>query len=380
MSKRDYYDVLGVERNASEAELKKSYRRLAMKYHPDRNTNDDSSGAEDKFKEAKEAYEVLNDGQKRAAYDQFGHAGLGGAGGAGAAGAGGFSDIFEDVFGDIFGGGRGGGRGHGGVNRGSDLRYDLELSLEDAVAGTTVKIRVPTRARCGTCSGSGAKKGSKPVTCETCAGHGQVRVQQGFFSIQQACPKCSGKGTVISDPCGTCHGQGRVQESKTLSVKIPPGVDEGDRIRLSGEGEAGEHGGPSGDLYVQVRVKPHTLFQRNNADLICEVPIDVVTASLGGELKIPTLSGRVKLKVPAETQTGKVFRLRGKGARTVHSDKVGDLLCQVSVETPVKLTAEQKEILKHFQRTITESNQEHSPKSKSWLDSVKKVFDDIRFS
>ena len=381
MSKRDYYDVLGVERNASDAELKKSYRRLAMKYHPDRNTNDDSSGAEDKFKEAKEAYEVLNDGQKRAAYDQFGHAGLSGAaGGAGAAGAGGFSDIFEDVFGDIFGGGRGGGHGHGGVNRGSDSRYDLELSLEDAVAGTTVKIRVPTRARCGTCSGSGAKKGSKPVTCETCAGHGQVRVQQGFFSIQQACPKCSGKGTVISDPCGTCHGQGRVQESKTLSVKIPPGVDEGDRIRLSGEGEAGEHGGPSGDLYVQVRVKPHTLFQRNNADLICEVPIDVVTASLGGEIEIPTLSGRVKLKVPVETQTGKVFRLRGKGARTVHSDKAGDLLCQVSVETPVKLTAEQKEILKHFQRTITESNQEHGPKSKSWLDSVKKVFDDIRFS
>jgi len=303
MSKRDYYDVLGVERNVSDAELKKSYRRLAMKHHPDRNTGDASADAEGKFKEVKEAYEVLSDAQKRAAYDQFGHAGLGGAG---AAGAGGFGDVFEDVFGDIFGGGRGGGRGHSGANRGSDLRYDLELSLEDAVAGTTVKIRVPTRVRCGTCSGSGAKKGSKAMTCETCAGHGQVRVQQGFFSIQQACPKCHGKGTVISDPCNTCHGQGRVQESKTLSVKIPPGVDAGDRIRLSGEGEAGEHGGPSGDLYVQVRVKPHTLFTRDNADLVCDVPIDIVTVSLGGELEIPTLTGRVRLKVPAETQTGKV--------------------------------------------------------------------------
>lgn len=378
MSKRDYYDVLGVERNASEDELKKAYRRLAMKYHPDRNQGD--TDTEEKFKEAKEAYEVLNDAQKRAAYDQFGHAGLGGGAGGGGAGPGSFSDIFEDVFGDIFGGGRGGGRGHGGANRGSDLRYDLELSLEDAVAGTTVKIRVPTRVKCKTCNGTGAKPGSKPVTCETCGGHGQVRVQQGFFSIQQTCPTCRGKGTVISDPCGTCHGQGRVQESKTLSVKIPPGVDSGDRIRLSGEGEAGEHGGPSGDLYVQVRVKPHELFSRENADLICEVPIDIVTASLGGELEIPTLNGRVRLKVPAETQTGKVFRLRGKGARTVHSDGVGDLLCQVSVETPVNLTAEQKELMQKLQQTMSESNQEHSPKSKSWLDSVKKIFDDIRFS
>ncbi len=377
MSKRDYYDVLGVERNVSEAELKKAYRRLAMKYHPDRNQGDDN--AEKQFKEVKEAYEVLNDAQKRAAYDQFGHAGLGTtAGGAGATGASGFSDIFEDVFGDIFGGGRGG--GHHSVNRGADLRYDLELSLDDAVAGTAVKIRVPTRVRCGTCNGSGAKKGSKPITCETCAGHGQVRVQQGFFSIQQACPKCHGKGKVISDPCRACHGQGRTQESKTLSVKIPPGVDSGDRIRLSGEGEAGEHGGPSGDLYVQVRVKPHALFTRDNANLVCEVYIDIVTASLGGELEIPTLTGRVRLKVPAETQTGKVFRLRGKGARTVHSDRVGDLLCHVSVETPVNLNSEQKTLLKQLQKTMTESNQEHSPKSKSWLDSVKKVFDDIRFS
>ncbi|MBL4850681.1 MAG: molecular chaperone DnaJ [Gammaproteobacteria bacterium] len=375
MSKRDYYDVLGVERNVSEAELKKAYRRLAMKYHPDRNQGDDN--AEKQFKEVKEAYEVLNDAQKRAAYDQFGHAGLGAAaGGAGAAG--GFSDIFEDVFGDIFGGGRGG--GHHSVNRGADLRYDLELNLDDAVAGSTVKIRVPSRVRCGTCNGSGAKKGSQPVTCETCGGHGQVRVQQGFFSIQQVCPKCQGKGKVISDPCGTCHGQGRVQESKTLSVKIPPGVDSGDRIRLSGEGEAGEHGGPSGDLYVQVRVKSHALFTRDNADLVCEVPIDIVIASLGGEIEIPTLTGRVRLKVPAETQTGKVFRLRGKGARTVHSDRLGDLLCHVSVETPVNLNSEQKTLLKELQKTMTESNQEHSPKSKSWLDSVKKVFDDIRFS
>ncbi len=377
MSKRDYYDVLGVERNASEAELKKAYRRLAMKYHPDRNQGD--AETEEKFKEAKEAYEVLNDEQKRAAYDQFGHAGLGGAAGSGA-GAGSFSDIFEDVFGDIFGGGRGGGRGHGGANRGADLRYDLELSLEDAVAGTTVKIRVPTRVKCKTCNGSGAKPGSKPVTCETCGGHGQVRVQQGFFSIQQTCPTCRGKGTVISDPCDTCHGSGRVQENKTLSVKIPPGVDTGDRIRLSGEGEAGEAGGPSGDLYVQVRVKPHVLFTRDNADLICEVPIDIFTASLGGELEIPTLNGRVRLKVPAETQSGKVFRLRGKGARTVHSDGVGDLLCHVSVETPVNLNADQKALMESLRQTMSESNQEHSPKSKSWLDSVKKLFDDIRFS
>ncbi|PCH60277.1 MAG: molecular chaperone DnaJ [Gammaproteobacteria bacterium] len=377
MSKRDYYDVLGVERNVSEAELKKAYRRLAMKYHPDRNQGD--TDTEKEFKEVKEAYEILNDAQKRSAYDQFGHAGLGGtAGRAGAAGGAGFGDIFEDVFGDIFGGGRGG--SHGGAHRGSDLRYDLEMSLEDAVAGTTVKIRIPTRVRCKSCNGSGAKMGSKPVTCETCGGHGQVRVQQGFFSIQQACPKCHGKGTVISDPCGTCHGQGRTQESKTLSVKIPPGVDSGDRIRLSGEGEAGEHGGPSGDLYVQVRVKPHTLFSRDNADLICDVHIDMVTASLGGELEIPTLSGKVRLKIPAETQSGKVFRLRGKGARTVHSTGVGDLLCHVSVETPVNLNSEQKELLAQLQRTMSDSNQEHSPKSKSWLDSVKKLFDEIRFS
>jgi molecular chaperone DnaJ len=308
MAKQDYYELLGVARNASEAELKKAYRRLAMKHHPDRNPDDKDS--EEKFKEAKEAYDVLSDARKRAAYDQFGHAGVDAAAGAGAHGgyrSANFSDIFDDVFGDIFGARA----GRGSVQRGSDLRYDLELSLEDAVRGTTVKVRVPTHVACKTCEGSGAKKGTSPVTCTTCGGQGQVRMQQGFFSIQQTCPRCRGLGKIISEPCTDCHGHGRVKETKTLSVKIPAGVDTDDRIRLAGEGEAGEHAGPAGDLYVLIRVKPHPIFVREGTDLHCEMPISFVTAALGGDLDVPTLDGRVTLKVPAETQTGKLFRLRG---------------------------------------------------------------------
>ena len=378
MSKRDYYEVLGVSRDVNEADLKKAYRRLAMKYHPDRNADNDE--AEDKFKEAKEAYDVLSNAQKRAAYDQFGHAGVDPSAAAGAGGFGGggdpFGDIFGDVFGDIFGGGRRGGgtRAH----RGSDLRYNLELSLEDAVAGTTVNIRVPTLVACETCDGSGAKKGTSPTTCTTCGGVGQVRMQQGFFSVQQTCPNCRGQGKTISDPCPSCHGQGRIQEHKTLSVKVPAGVDNGDRIRLAGEGEAGEHGGPSGDLYVQIQVKPHPIFRREENDLMCEMPVSIVTATLGGELEVPTLEGRLKLKIPPETQTGKVFRMRNKGVKSVRGGATGDLLCRVNVETPVKLNSKQKEILREFEQSIQESGNQHSPQSDSWMDRVKSFFDDLK--
>ena len=380
MSKRDYYEVLGVSKNCSEAELKKAYRRAAQKHHPDRNQDD--AGAEEKFKECKEAYEVLNDSQKRAAYDQFGHAGvdpsMGGGFGRAGAGAGGFNDIFGDVFGDIFGGGRGGGHGGGQrVYRGSDLRYNLDLSLEDAVAGTEVKIRVPTMVECKQCDGSGAKKGSSPTTCTTCGGHGQVRMQQGFFSVQQACPHCQGTGTIITDPCTACRGKGRVQEHKTLSVKIPAGVDTGDRIRLAGEGEAGESGGPPGDLYVQVQVKEHSIFQREESNLYCHVPIGYVTAALGGELEVPTLDGRVNLKIPPETQTGRMFRIRGKGVKPVRGGPVGDLLCKVTVETPVKLTRKQKDLLKEFEGHVDEGGGRHGPQEKSWLDGAKKFFDGL---
>jgi len=369
MAKRDYYEVLGVSKDVDASDLKKAYRREAMKHHPDRNPDDPK--AEEKFKEANEAYEVLSDDQKRAAYDRFGHAGVEGQGGGGGAGYSNFSDIFGDVFGDIFGGG--GGR-RGGPTRGSDLRYNLELNLEEAVKGTTTQIKVPTLVSCKTCSGSGAKAGSKPVTCTTCGGHGQVRMQQGFFSVQQTCPNCRGRGTIISDPCKTCHGQGRVEETKTLSVKVPAGVDTGDRIRLSGEGEAGDAGGPPGDLYVQVHVREHPIFKREGADLYCEVPIDFVDAALGGELEVPTLDGRVKLKVPAETQTGKLFKLRGKGVTPVRGGGVGDLLCRVVVETPVNLTNKQKEMLRDFQASM--KGGKFSPKQSSWLDGVKKFFND----
>jgi molecular chaperone DnaJ len=376
MSKRDYYEILGVEKDVSEKDLKKAYRRVAMKFHPDRNPDDKE--AEEKFKEASEAYEILSDSQKRAAYDQFGHAGVDGQSGMGGGGQGfgSFSDIFGDVFGDIFGGGGGGQRGRGGPSRGADLRYTLDLSLEDAVKGTSVKIRVPTLVSCGTCSGSGAKPGTSPVTCTTCGGVGQVRMQQGFFSVQQTCPNCRGKGTIISDPCTDCHGQGRIEETKTLSVKVPAGVDTGDRIRLAGEGEAGADGGPSGDLYVQVSVQDHPIFQRDGKNLYCEVPIGFVDAALGGELDVPTLDGRVKLKVPSETQTGKLFRLRGKGVTPVRGGNAGDLMCRVIVETPVNLSNKQKELLKELKASM--KGDKNSPKQSSWFEGMKNFFGDMK--
>ena len=368
MSKRDYYTVLGVERNASEEDLKKAYRRLAMKYHPDRNPDDKE--AEASFKEVKEAYEVLSNAQKRAAYDQFGHAGIDPSAAAGA-GAGGFADIFGDVFGDIFGGGR---RGHAGPQRGSDLRYTLDLSLEDAIKGTEIKIRVPTYDTCDVCQGSGAKPGTSPVTCQTCGGHGQVRMQQGFFSVQQTCPNCHGSGTTISDPCHKCHGQGRVETTKTLSVKVPAGVDDGDQIRLAGEGEAGEKGGPAGDLYVQMRLKKHPVFHREEDDLYCEMPVSFITAALGGELTVPTMDGKASIKIPAGTQSEKLFRLKGKGVRNVRSGHVGDLYCRVSVETPVNLSTRQKELLNELNESLLEGGAKHSPRQESWMDKIKAIF------
>jgi molecular chaperone DnaJ len=371
MSKRDYYEVLGVERGVSEAELKKAYRRLAMKHHPDRNPDDKSS--EDKFKEANAAYEILSDAGKRAAYDQYGHAGvdpqMGGGGGNGN-----FSDIFGDVFSDFFGGARGGSRG--GAQRGSDLRYTLELDLEEAVRGTTVTIRVPTLVNCKPCDGSGAKKGTSPITCTTCGGIGQVRMQQGFFSVQQTCPRCHGNGKMIADPCTSCHGQGRVEEQKTLSVKVPAGVDTGDRIRLTGEGEAGSMGGPPGDLYVVVSVREHAIFQRDGKHLYCEVPISIVDAALGGELEVPTLDGRVKLKIPDGTQTGKLFRLRGKGVAPVRGGGAGDLMCKVMVETPVNLDKRQRELLEELRGSLL-GNTSNSPKASGWFEGVKRFFGDV---
>ncbi|WP_420389563.1 molecular chaperone DnaJ [Marinobacter sp.] len=375
MAKRDYYEILGVSREADEKEIKRAYRKLAMKYHPDRNPDDED--ADHKFKEASEAYEILSDSSKRAAYDQFGHAGVDGSAGGGFGGGGGasFSDIFGDVFGDIFGGGRGGRN-----TRGADLRYTLELDLEEAVKGKTVQIRIPGHTECNTCDGTGAEKGSRPEACGTCNGMGQVRMQQGFFTVQQACPTCRGEGKIIKNPCKSCHGAGRVQEEKTLSVKVPPGVDTGDRIRLSGEGEMGVQGGPSGDLYVQVAVREHSIFTRDGRNLYCEVPISIVDASLGGELEVPTLDGRVKLKIPPETQTGKLFRLRNKGVSPVRGGPSGDLLCRVAVETPVNLTKRQKELLEEFQQTLDggDGNQ-HGPRKTSWFEGVKSFFDEMKF-
>jgi len=376
MAKRDYYEILGVSREADDKEIKRAYRKLAMKYHPDRNPDDED--ADHKFKEASEAYEILSDSSKRAAYDQFGHAGVDGSAGGGFGGGGGgasFSDIFGDVFGDIFGGGRGGRN-----TRGADLRYTLELDLEEAVKGKTVQIRIPGHTECDVCDGSGAEKGSRPEACGTCNGMGQVRMQQGFFTVQQACPTCRGSGKIIKNPCKKCHGAGRIQEEKTLSVKVPPGVDTGDRIRLSGEGEMSVEGGPSGDLYVQVAVREHSIFTRDGRNLYCEVPISIVDASLGGELEVPTLDGRVKLKIPPETQTGKLFRLRNKGVSPVRGGPSGDLLCRVAVETPVNLTKRQKELLEEFQKTLDggDGNQ-HGPRKTSWFEGVKSFFDEMKF-
>ncbi|HEX8740462.1 MAG TPA: molecular chaperone DnaJ [Casimicrobiaceae bacterium] len=376
MAKRDYYTVLGVNRDAGEDEIKKSYRKLAMKFHPDRNPDD--RHAEEKFKEAKEAYEVLTDSRKRAAYDQFGHAGVdpsmgfGAAGARGAEGFGGFADAFGDIFGEIFGQPRGG-RGNG-VYRGADLRYNLELSLEEAARGAEIKIRIPTLEACSACHGSGAKPGTRPQTCPTCHGRGEVRVSQGFFSIQQTCPQCHGTGKIVADPCTSCQGAGRVKTHKTLSVKIPAGVDQDDRIRLTGEGEAGTNGGPPGDLYVVVSLKPHAVFQRDGADLHCEMPVSFAMAALGGELEIPTLDGHARLKIPAETQTGQVFRLRNKGIRPVRGSVTGDLYCHVALETPVKLTARQKEILREFEAINQEDPEAHNPRARSFFEKVRDFF------
>ncbi|KTD74226.1 molecular chaperone DnaJ [Legionella tucsonensis] len=376
MEQRDYYELLEISRTASDAEIKKAYRRLAMKYHPDRNPGD--SAAEEKFKEIQYAYSILSDSQKRAAYDQFGHAGVDPSMRGGAGGFGGFGDVFEDIFENIFSGGRGAGR-HSRGQRGADLQFNVQLTLEEAAQGKEVQITVPRHGTCSTCSGSGAKKGTQPKTCETCSGMGQVRIQQGFFSIQQTCPSCHGEGKIISDPCSDCHGQGRVRESKKLTVKIPAGVDNGDRVRLSGEGEAGTHGGGAGDLYVQVNVKKHTIFERHENDLHCEVPISFIVAVMGGTIEVPTLEGRVTLKIPEETQTGKVFRLRGKGMKSVRGHGQGDLLCKVVIETPVNLSREQKELLTKFQDSLENAKGKHSPRSNSWFAGVKKFFEDMKF-
>ena len=373
MAKRDYYEVLGVNRDAGADDVKKAYRKLAMKHHPDRNP--DSKEADGKFKELSEAYEVLSDPQKKAAYDRYGHAGVDpsmGGGGPGAQGFDGFADAFSDIFGDIFGGGGRGGRSN--VYRGADLRYNLEISLEEAARGSEKTIRIPTVEECDTCHGSGAKPGTQPQTCSTCGGAGQVRIQQGFFSIQQTCPKCHGTGRIIPDPCTKCGGAGRVKSNKTLEVKIPAGIDEGMRLRHAGHGEPGVNGGPPGDLYVEIRIRSHAVFKRDGDDLHCEMPISFTTAALGGEIEIPTLDGMARLKIPAETQSGRAFRLRGKGIRNVRSHTHGDLMCHVVVETPVKLTERQKELLREFEEVSSSNVDRHNPKAKSWMDKVKDFF------
>ncbi|HUL46403.1 MAG TPA: molecular chaperone DnaJ [Steroidobacteraceae bacterium] len=374
MSKRDYYKVLDVPRSATEAQVKQAYRRLAMKYHPDRNPSD--RDAEERFKEAKEAYEVLTDAHKRAVYDQHGHAGIEAAargGGRGPFGAGdAFSDIFGDVFGDIFGGARRGGRSQ--VFRGADLRYELELDLNEAVFGTTAEIEVAKLAECDTCHGSGAAKGSQPVTCESCGGAGQVRISQGFFQLQQTCPRCRGSGTVIRNPCDTCLGQGRVRRTRKLSVKVPAGVDNQDRVRLSGEGEAGRNGGPPGDLYVEIHVREHPIFERDGEHLSCEVPVSFATAALGGSVAVPTLDGDVVLKIPTETQSGRVFRLRDKGVKPVRGGARGDLFCRVVVETPVHLSAEQRELIRSLEKSLQAHPDRHAPREKGFLEGVKRFF------
>lgn len=380
MSKRDYYEVLGVARTASAEELKKAYRRLAMKFHPDRNPDDKE--AEARFKEAKEAYEILSDERKRAAYDQFGHAGVDPAAGAGPGARHGgpgdmFGDIFGEVFGDIFGGGGGGRRSRSNVFRGADLRYELALDLEQAVFGATTNITIPTVVPCETCNGSGARPGTSPVRCRRCDGAGQVRISQGFFSIQQTCPSCHGTGQTIEQPCTSCQGRGRRQQQKTLAVKVPAGVDEGDRIRLTGEGEMGQNGGPPGDLYVEIHVRPHAVFERQGADLYCVVPVSFATAALGGSIDVPTLDGEVTLKIPAETQPGKVLRLRGKGVKPVRGSSVGDMYCRIDVEVPVSLTAEQKKLLAAFNDALSSGGDRHRPRSRSWKDGVRRFFEKL---
>ena len=374
MAKKDFYEVLGVNRDASDDDIKKAYRKLAMKYHPDRNP--DSKEAEDKFKEVKEAYEILSDSQKRAAYDQYGHAGVDPQAGMGGGGQGFGGFDFGDIFGDIFGGGGGGRGGRSNVYRGSDLRYNMEITLEEAARGCEKQIRIPSHENCDVCHGSGAKPGTQPKTCTTCGGHGQVRMSQGFFSIQQTCPTCHGSGKQITDPCHKCHGAGQVKTHKTLNVKIPAGVDEGDRIRLAGEGEPGQNGGPPGDLFVVTHVKKHSVFERDGRDLHCEMPISFATAALGGEVEVPTLEGKVKLTIPKETQTGRRMRIKGKGIKSLRSSATGDLYCHVLVETPVNLTDRQKELLEEFERISTGSSRPSGKsRDKSFTDKLRDLFD-----
>jgi molecular chaperone DnaJ len=385
MAKRDFYEILGVPKNASDEDIKKSYRKLAMKYHPDRNQGDAAKAAEEKFKEGKEAYEMLSDPQKRAAYDQYGHAGVDpnmrGPGGSGPEGFGGFAEAFGDIFGDVFGGrsrGQGGGRQ---VYRGGDLSYAMEVSLEEAAFGKEAQIRIPSWDNCNTCGGSGAKPGTKPITCTTCHGHGQVQMRQGFFSVQQTCPQCRGTGKIIPEPCTSCHGVGKIKNQKTLEVKIPAGIDDGMRIRSSGNGEPGTNGGPSGDLYIEIRVAKHEIFERDGDDLHCQVPISFATAAIGGEIEVPTLAedaenklGKVGIDIPDGTQHGKTFRLRGKGIKGVRSSYPGDLYCHVAVETPVKLTEHQRKLLKEFDESVRKGGAKHSPSEETWSDKLKKFF------
>jgi molecular chaperone DnaJ len=377
MAKRDYYEILGVAKNASEDDIKKAYRKLAMKHHPDRNQGDDAKKAEEKFKEAKEAYEMLTDGQKRAAYDQYGHAGVDpnmGRGG-GAEGFGGFAEAFGDIFGDIFGGA--GGHRRGGAHqvfRGSDLSYAMEITLEEAAYGKETQIRIPSYETCETCKGSGAKPGSSPRVCTTCNGGGTVHMRQGFFSIQQTCPHCHGTGKIIPEPCIPCSGQGRIKKNKTLEVKIPAGINEGMRIRSSGNGEPGTNGGPSGDLYIEIRIKQHDIFERDGDDLHCTVPIGLTTAAIGGSIEVPTLGGKAEIELPDGTQHGKTFRLRGKGIKGVRSTYPGDLYCHVSVETPIKLTEHQRKLMKELDESFRKAGDRHSPNAKSWTDRVKDLF------
>ncbi len=370
MAKKDYYEVLGLSRTASEDEIKRAYKKLAMKHHPDRNPGDAS--AEDKFKEVKEAYEILSDAQKRSAYDQFGHAGVdqSAGGGYGGGGFGGFSDMFADIFGA---GGRG---GFNGPRPGDDLEYRLNLTLEQAVNGAKIDIQIPRREVCDSCHGSGAAAGSTAETCPTCGGHGKVRMQQGFFVVERPCHTCHGKGKVIKKPCSKCHGEGFVQVKKTLTVSIPAGVDEGDRIRLSGQGEAGDVGAPHGDLYVRIALQAHPIFKRQGDTLFCEMPLSFTTATLGGEIEVPTLDGRVNLKIPAGTQTGRKFKIGGKGVKSVRSGRQGDLICQVTLETPVNLTTEQQDLLRAFEASLLGKGATHNPKEHSWFDSVKSFFND----
>ena len=379
MAKRDYYDVLGVPKNASEDEIKKAYRKHAMKHHPDRNQGDASKVAEEKFKESKEAYEMLSDAQKRAAYDQYGHAGVDpnmrGAGGPGAEGFGGFAEAFGDIFGDMFGQqrGRAGGGGRQ-VFRGGDLSYAMEITLEEAANGKDAQIRIPSWEACEPCKGSGAKPGTSAKTCGTCGGQGQVQMRQGFFSVQQTCPTCRGAGKIIPEPCATCHGQGKIKKQKTLEVKIPAGIDGGMRIRSTGNGEPGTNGGPPGDLYIEIRLKKHDIFERDGDDIHCAVPISIVTAALGGEIDVPTLAGKAAIDIPEGTQTGKQFRLRGKGIKGVRASYPGDLYCHITVETPVKLTEHQRKLLKELDESLKKGGGKHMPSGDSWTDRLKNLF------